>query len=146
MGRLKVSCEQAGEFLDKHEFEFKKKMKDFRFSYNTIKFKYKFPPFNPNLKVEFILFRDGILYVKTTSRNVFVVLVKIFVGINRNVDRVLKKAKLDQFVEREKSRSQLVLKIKVNEFLETMIKGIIVQHIKLENKELLVDFLCQLVT
>ncbi len=143
MGRLKVSCEQAVEFLDKHEFEFKKKMKDFRFSYNTIKFKFKYRPFNLTLKVEFILFRDGILYVKTTSSNVFVVLVNIFVGINRNVDEVLKKAKLDQFVERDKSRSQLVLKIKVNEFLETRIKGILVRNIKLENKEILIDFLCQ---
>ena len=143
MGRLKVSCEQAVEFLDKHEFEFKKKMKDFRFSYNTIKFKFKYRPFNPTLKVELISFRDSILYVKTTSSNVFVVLVKIFVGINRNVDEILKKAKLDQFVEREKSRSQLVLKIKVNKFLETKIKGIIVQNIRLENKELLIDFLCQ---
>ncbi len=143
MGRLKVSCEQAVEFLDKHEFEFKKKMKDFRFSYNTIKFKFKYRPFNPTIKVELISFRDSILYVKTTSSNVFVVLVKIFVGINRNVDEILKKAKLDQFVEREKSRSQLVLKIKVNKFLETKIKGIIVQNIRLENKELLIDFLCQ---
>ena len=143
MGRLKVSCEQAVEFLDKHEFEFKKKMKDFRFSYNTIKFKFKYRPFNPTIKVELISFRDSILYVKTTSSNVFVVLVKIFVGINRNVDEILKKAKLDQFVEREKSRSQLVLKIKVNKFLETKIKGIIVQNIRLENKELIIDFLCQ---
>jgi hypothetical protein len=143
MGRLNVSCEQAVEFLDKHEFEFKKKMTDFRFSYNTIKFKFKYRPFNPTLKVEFILFRDGILYVKTTSRSVFVVLVKIFVGINRNVDKILEKTKLDQFVEREKSRTQLVLKIKVNEFLETRIKGITVRNIKLENKELLIDFLCQ---
>ena len=143
MGRLKVSSEQAVEFLDKHEFEFKKKMKDLRFSYNTIKFKFKYRPFNPTLKVEFILFRDGILYVKTTSSNVFVVLVNIFIGINRNVDEILKEAKVDQFVEREKSKSQLVLKIKVNEFLASKIKGILVQNIKLENKELIIDFLCQ---
>ncbi len=143
MGRLKVSCDQAVEFLDKHEFEFKKKMTDFRFSYNTIKFKFKYRPFNPTLKVELILFRDGILYVKTTSNNVFVELVKIFVGINRSVDTILKKAKLDHFVEREKGHKQLVLKIKVNEFLEARIKGIIVQNIKLENKEFLIDFICQ---
>lgn len=139
MARLNLSCDQAALVLAQHKFKIMKKIRGFEFKNNTIKIRVKVAIFYTSLKIEFLDFENGVLKIRASTKSLLKVLVKIFIGLNKTIDKFLEKEGLDDYIKRV---DDLDFTVEVNKFLTSLKKpkGITVNDIRLKNAQLTIDF------